>query len=84
MSIPSTVHPAVALEEELARVQKELSGSKEKSAILIEMYKESKSTIEELLMENAKLKAELSAVKMQQEIGKTYDVSLKGRVTRLW
>ena len=42
------------------------------------MYKESKSTIEELLMENAKLKSELSAVKMQQEIGKTYDVSLRG------
>ena len=83
MSIPSTVHPAVALEEELARVQKELSGSKEKAAILIEMYKESKSTIEELLMETARLKSEHSAMKMQQEIGKTYDVSWRGRVIRL-
>ena len=72
---PLSILPT-APEGELARVQKELAGSKEKAAILIEMHKESKATIEELMMENARLKSQLSATKMQQEIGKTYDVSL--------
>ena len=60
-----------ALGEELAKVQKELSGSKKKAAILIEMCKQNESRIEELMMENAKLKSQLSAV---DRTSQSYDV----------
>ena len=59
------------MREELAKVQKELSGSKEKVAILIEMCKQNESRIEELVMENAKLKSQLSAV---DRTSQSYDV----------
>ena len=63
--------PFPALGEELAKVQKELSGSKEKAAILIEMCKQNESRIEELVMENAKLKSQLSTV---DRTSQSYDV----------
>lgn len=68
---PHSLSFSPALREELDKVQRELSGSKEKAAILIEMYKQNESRIEELVMENAKLKSQLSAV---DRTSQSYDV----------
>ena len=67
----SFLPPFPALEEELAKSQKELSGSREKAAILMEMCKQNNARIEELLTENSKLKSRLTAI---EETSKTYDV----------
>ena len=68
--------PSLSSEHELevVKLQKELSGFKEKAGGLAEMCTQYKAQIEKLLIENATLRSQLTAVENRQEMNKTCDV----------